>query len=134
MFIILGFGGIFGGILCWCGGGLGIWCGNLGGFILGGIGFLGIGFGGKGFFGGCFVGVEDIGIGGCCRLVIRGMGLRGGWFLGWFLGWFSGWFLGWFLGVCICIGGLLVIVGGLDEGKLGVLGVYLDSDVRRFFC
>lgn len=124
----LSFGGIFGGIFCWCGGGLGMWGGNLGGRILGGfiLGFLGMGFFGflcigffwEGFFCGGFVGVDDMEIGGCGKLVIRGIGVM----------------FGWFLGVCICIGGVLIIVIGLDDGRLGVFGVYLGCDVRRFFC
>lgn len=61
------------------------------------------------------VGADDIATGGCCMLGIKGMGAMGGWLPG----------------ACICIGGALPMVGGFDEGKLGVFGAYLGSDARR---
>jgi len=48
-------------------------------------------------------------------LGIKGMGAMGGWLPG----------------ACICKGGALPIVGGFDEGMLGVFGAYFGSDARR---
>ena len=68
--------------------------------------------------GGPPVGADSIGIGCCCMLDIKGMGPRGGWFPG----------------ACICNGGPLTMVGGLDETKLGVLGAYAGKDARLSSC
>lgn len=100
---------------CCCSGGPGMGCGNPGGLIPGGKGPPGMGPGGKGPLCGGPVGAADIGTVGCCILDIKGMGPSGGWPPG----------------ACICKGGPLTIVGGFDEGKLGVLGAYLGSDARR---
>ena len=61
------------------------------------------------------MGADDIATGGCCMLGIKGIGAMGGRLPG----------------ACICIGGALTMVGGLDEGKLGVFGAYFGSDARR---
>ena len=77
-----------------------------------------MGPGGKGPPCGGPVGADDIDTGGCCILGIKGMGPRGGWLPG----------------ACICKGGPLTMVGGLDDDKLGVLGAYLGSDARLSSC
>lgn len=119
LFINPGLGGIpGGGMPGWCCGGPDIWCRNPGGLIPGGRGPPGMGPPGIGPPCSGPVGADDIATGGGCMLGIKGMGPR--------------W--GWLPGACICNGGPLTIVGGLDEGRLGVLGAYLGSDALRSSC
>ena len=97
--------------------------GNPGGRIPGGMGPPGMGPPGPPCIGPPCIGppcngppcIGPVGAGGCCMLGIKGMGAMGGWLPG----------------ACICRGGALPMVGGFDEGKLGVFGAYFESDARR---